>query len=159
MLLQNLFEYFSILSYLRVSKANRSLESPSKCSSQPCSEEHKGKMSKMETNRRHAHRQPSHSKCKKTLSQTKPVLFFQVRHKRKKVCWLTHEQAKKKHKTLFEEQSWMAESVFADGSEIPCWTTDLTVMNNESQRPWLRWLCQHKEGQVSAYKIPLCSDG
>ena len=43
LLLQNLFEYFSILSYLHVSKPNPSLKSPSKCSSQTLFWNHKGK--------------------------------------------------------------------------------------------------------------------
>lgn len=102
MLLRNLFEYFSILSYLRVSKANRSLKSLSKRCLQPCLGITKGKH-QMRTQWRDACRQSTRSKCKNTPSKTKLVLLSQVRHKTKKCAELKHGAAKQRRKTVLEE--------------------------------------------------------
>lgn len=104
MLLQNLFDCFSIFSCLHVSKANPGLKSANKCSPQTLLWNQREK-AKAEISGKDSYRQSTPSKCKATSSKPHLVLLFRARRKIKKCAELNTVPWKKRHNMLLEEQS------------------------------------------------------
>lgn len=128
MLLQNVFEYFSILSYLHASKANPSLKSWSKHSSQILVGNHKGKRVTGGDGLM-SYRQSTHSKCKKTLSKQNLSYFFQVRHQTDKCAELNTKPWRKRHNVVLEEQARKVHSQRGANN----------VADSMAANHWLRW--------------------
>lgn len=143
MLLQNAFEYFSILSYLHASKANPSLKSWHKCSAQILFGDHKGKKSPAEMDGCLAHNPATPSVKRHCQNKTRPT-FSKWGTKQEHV--LSQTQALKK-----EAQSgcWRIglNGRAAERSLMGVWTgmadSTSTIPSSEIQRPRHRRPCWH----------------